>query len=112
MDIIVEILNLPLYSEFDVFCTHKSDDVYSLMGQVIEKTQESSVIKFTFQEEDDYIHNVGKGVMKLCNNVQDSTLLKWHDKYDCCFNPSIEFIIDVFKTSESDNREIKFHKSS
>jgi hypothetical protein len=112
MDIIPEILKLPLYTEFDFFCTNNSDDVYSLRGQVVEKTQESSVIKFTFQEEDDYIHNVGDGVMKLyCNNVQDNALVEWHDKYDISFNPSIEFIINVFKKLETVNREVKFRKS-
>jgi hypothetical protein len=94
IDFFTEILSLPVEATFVIFSDYK-DEVYSLSGKILSIIEGCSTVEVCFQEEDDYCHNVGNGVMTV-KDVHSVSFTEWKDKYDMCFNPSASSIVENF----------------
>lgn len=99
IDFFSEVLSLPVGATFTIFSDYK-DEVYSLSGEILSVIEGCTTLDICFQEEDDYCHNVGNGVM-LVKDVHSVQLTEWEDKYDMCFNPSAATIVEFFTNPDS-----------
>lgn len=94
IDFFTEVLSLPIGAKIVIFSDYK-DEVNSFEGEILSLEDGCATVKVCCQEEDDYCHNVGNGVMFI-SDTHSVQLLEWKDKYDMCFNPSAARIVEFF----------------
>jgi len=96
-DIFDVFADLVLGKRFSVIYDPGDGEVISFQGCAREKNDARLTINYTYQYEWTYGHDVCYGVIQLDLSLRSATRYSLRDKYDDCFEPSANFMLERFK---------------